>query len=45
MYCESNMIVLDGVQRYPQSSMCLMASDKAVFCLNYLLTCTWVYEV
>ena len=30
--------MLDGVQRYPLSSMFPMASVKAVFCLHYLLT-------
>ena len=39
------MLVLDGVQRYPLSSMFPMVSVKAVFCLHYFLTCTWMFVV
>ena len=34
--------MLDGVQRYPLSSMFPMASVKAVFCLHYFLTCPYM---
>ena len=36
-YCEQH-----GAQRYPLSLMFPMVCVKAVFCLHYFLTCTWI---